>query len=198
MEKGIKEFPTNGLLYGNLSWYHSLAGEHPKAVAAGQQAIKFAPDEYMGYTNLCRAYNDMKLFQQAINTCTTALKLKPGDGETNFYIGWAYDKLKQPNVAGPFFKKAVTGLLQFTRENPGYSDGFYLLGNAYFASGNDNGAIEAYKKTIELSPRYARARYNLGVIYFITGKKSLAEEQYNALKEIDTKAAADLLAVMKK
>ncbi|MEO6589555.1 MAG: tetratricopeptide repeat protein, partial [Pyrinomonadaceae bacterium] len=67
-----------------------------------------------------------------------------------------------------------------------------------FYTGDDNSAIESYRKTIELSPRYARARYNLGVIYFITGKKDLAQEQYNALKEIDTKVADDLYKVIKK
>lgn len=198
MKLGLKEFPNDGTMYGNMSWYYSLAEESPEAIAAGQKAIELAPDSYMGYTNLCRAYNDMKLYQQAIKTCNDALKKQPGDGETNFYLGWAYDKLKQSSVAKDYFNKAVTGLSEFTRNNPDYSDGFYLLGNAYFASGNENGAIDAYRKTIELSPRFARARYNLGVIYFINGKKDLAQEQYNALKEIDSKAAEDLMKIMKK
>jgi tetratricopeptide (TPR) repeat protein len=198
MQKGVKEFPDDGTFYSNMSWYYSLAEEHPKAIAAGQKAIELAPDQYMGYTNLCRAYNDMKLYQQAIKTCNDALRLQPGDGETNFYLGWAYDKLKQTDTARSYFKKAVAGLTEFTRQNPDYSDGFYLLGNAHFAAGNDAGAIEAYRKTIELSPRFARARYNLAVIYFINGKKDLAEEQYNALKEIDTKIAEDLSKVMNK
>lgn len=197
MKRGLKQFPTDGTMYGNMSWYFSLLAESPEAIAAGQKAIELSPDQYMGYTNLCRAYNDMKLYQQAIKTCNDALKLKPNDGETNFYLGWAYDKLKQTDTAKDYFKKAVTGLIEFTENNPDYSDGFYLLGNAQFSSGNDNGAMEAYRKTIELSPRFARARYNLGAIYFINGKKDLAQEQYNALKEIDAKLAEDLMKIMK-
>ncbi len=197
MQKGLKVFPNDGIMYSNLSWYHSLAEEFPQAISAGQKAVELAPDQYMGFTNLCRAYNDMKLYQQAIKTCNDALKMKPGDGETNFYLGFAYDKLKQPAAAKDYFKKAIIGLIEFTRENPDYSDGFYLLGNAYAFSGNDPGAIEAYRKTIELSPRFARARYNLGAIYFINGKKDLAWEQYNALKEIDTKVADELYQIIK-
>ena len=140
----------------------------------------------------------MKLYQQAIRTCNDALKKQPGDGETNLYLGLAYDKLKQPAAAKDYFKKAIAGLTEFTRNNPDYSDGFYLLGNAYFYTADDKNAIEAYRKTIELSPRFARARYNLGVIYFITGKKDLAQEQYNALREIDTKVADELNQVIKK
>lgn len=198
MKRGLKQFPTDGTMYGNMSWYFSLLAESPEAIAAGQKAIELAPDQYMGYTNLCRAYNDMKLYQQAIKTCNDALKLKPNDGETNFYLGWAYDKLRQTDAAKDYFKKAVSGLKEFTENNPDYSDGFYLLGNAQYSSGNDNGAIEAYRKTIELSPRFARARYNLGAIYFINGKKDLAQEQYDALKEIDAKLAEDLMKIMKK
>ena len=132
MQKGIKEFPNDGTLYGNMSWFYSLAEESPEAIAAGQKAVELAPDQYMGYTNLCRAYNDMKLYQQAIKTCNDALKKQPGDGETNLYLGLAYDKLKQPAAAKDYFKKAIAGLNEFTRNNPDYSDGFYLLGNAYF------------------------------------------------------------------
>jgi tetratricopeptide (TPR) repeat protein len=198
MQKGLKEFPTDGTLYGNMSWYYSLAEEGPEALAAGQKAVEFAPDQYMGYTNLCRAYNDMKLYQQAIKTCNDALKMQPGDGETNLYLGLAYDRLKQTAAAKDYFKKAITGLNEFTRNNPDYSDGFYLLGNAYFYSGDDKSAIEAYRKTIELSPRFARARFNLGAIYFLGGKKDLAQEQYNALKEIDTKIAAELYEIINK
>lgn len=197
MEKGIKVFPNDGTLYSNLSWYHSLAEEFPQAISAGQKAVELAPDQYMGYTNLCRAYNDMKLHQQAIKTCNDALKIQPGDGETNLYLGLAYDKLKQTATAKDYFKKAIAGLKVFTTENPEYSDGFYLLGNAYFYAGDDKGAMDAYRKTIELSPRFARARYNLGVLYFLNGKKDLAQEQYNALKEIDTKVAAELYQVIK-
>ena len=111
----------------------------------------------MGYTNLCRAYNDTKQYQMAVQTCNEALKISPGDGETNFYLGRAYDFLNKPEIATKYYDKAVVGLLEFTKNNPSYSDGYYLLGNAYFADGQKDKAIEAYKKALILSPKFCQS-----------------------------------------
>jgi len=71
-----------GGAYVNLSWYYSFIGENSLAADAGRQATYLRPKDYMGYTNLCRALNDLKLHQEAIDACRTALSFKPGDGET--------------------------------------------------------------------------------------------------------------------
>lgn len=197
MDKARAQFPEDSTVFVNLSWYYSLSDQHPKAIAAAQKAIEFDPKNSMGYTNLCRAYNDMELYQQAINACNKALELNPGDGESYFYLGFAHTKLNKQAAAAGYFKKAVEGLVKFTGENPEYSDGFYLLGNAFYADGQPDKAIEAYKRAIELSPRFAKARYNLGAVYFSKKEKQLAEEQLNALSEIDTKLAAKLRELMK-
>lgn len=191
MDKAKAQFPNDSTVFVNLSWYYSLSDQHPKAIAAAQEAIKLDSSNSMGYTNLCRAYNDMDLYTQAVTTCNKGLELNPGDGETNFYLGRALDKLKRPNAAA-YFKKAVDGLMKFTAEYPDYSDGFYLLGNAYYATEQQEKAVEAYKKAIELSPRFAKARYNLALVYFVQEKPQLVQEQLTALMEIDTKLATKL------
>lgn len=196
MDKAILQFPEDSTVRANLSWYYSLSDQHPKAIAAGQKAVELDPRNAMGHTNLCRAYNDMELYQQAISTCNKALELNQGDGESNFYLGRAYDKLKKPDIAAGYYKKAVDGLIKYTTETPEYSDGFYLLGNAFYATNQNEKAIIAYKKAIELSPRFAKARYNLGVLYFVEEKMPLAQEQLNALMEIDSKLAAKLRATI--
>ena len=56
------------------------------------------------------------------------MKISPNDGETNFYLGRAYDFLNDAKTATKYYDKAVAGLVQFTKDNPDYSDGFYLLG----------------------------------------------------------------------
>ncbi len=196
MDKAKLQFPNDSTVFVNLSWYYSLSDQHPRAIAAAQEAIKLDSSNAMGYTNLCRAYNDMELFQQAITTCNKALELNPGDGESNFYLGFANAKLNRTQVAAGHFKKAVDGLVKYTNENPDYSDGFYLLGNARYAAGDREKAIDAYKKAIELSPRFAKARYNLAVVYIVQEKPDLAQEQVNALMEIDSKLAEKLRATI--
>jgi tetratricopeptide (TPR) repeat protein len=74
-----------------LTWYYSLIDRHAEAVNIGQQAVKLSPNNYAAHTNLCRAYNDTKLYQQAIEACNRALALQPNDGETNLYLARAHD-----------------------------------------------------------------------------------------------------------
>ena len=84
------------------------------------------------------------------------------------------------------------GLEKFTASNQDYSDGFYLLGNAYFADNQRDKAIAAYQKCLELSPRFARARYNIGIIQVLQKNKAGAMEQYSSLVSIDPALAAKL------
>lgn len=198
LKRGLALYPDDGNFYVNLSWVYSLADRHEDAVAAAQRAIQMLPNEHMGYTNLCRAYNDLKQFSKAIEACNNALKIKQNDGETFFYLARAHDFLGDREQADSFYKKAVLGLVEFTKNNPAYSDGFYLLGNAYLAVNERSKAIEAYKRSIEIAPNFAKARYNLGYAYLISGNRQLAREQYEALLNIDQNLAARLLEVINK
>ena len=96
------------------------------------------------------------------------------------------------------YKGAVVGLVEFTQKNPTYSDGFYLLGNAYYSDNQPEKAIAAYRKCLELSPRFARARFNLGYILNNQKNKTAALEQYNSLLQLDPSLAAKLKAEIDK
>jgi superkiller protein 3 len=191
--KGLDLFPKDANLWTSLAWFYSLADRPQDAIIAAKSATNLAPDEFMGFTNLCRAYNDAKEYQQAIAACNAALRLKPGDGETLYYMGRAYEFLDQTPRAADAYKKAVDGLIQFTRQNPEYSDGYYLLGGAYYALGRDDEAINAYNRCLQLAPRFARARYALGRAYLVGKKdKVRAREQYNLLRNVDNALAERL------
>lgn len=159
-------------------------------------AIRNAPDNYMGYANLCRAYNDLGRYRDAIATCNKSLTIKPGDGETYYYMGRAYSSLKQTSNAAAAFQKALTGLLVFVKERPDDADSHYLLGNAYNETKQPEQAIWSYLKAIELKPNFAQARYNLGVTCHLAGRKQEALDQYAQLKTIDPKRAARLLQII--
>ena len=99
---------------------------------------------------------------------------------------------KEQADAAKAFKKAVTGLVEFTEKNPNYSDGFYLLGNAYFSDNQLQKAMEAYRRCLEISPRFSKARHNLGVVHVKRREKDKALEQYNALLNLDKNLADSL------
>lgn len=191
-KRALRVFPNDGNIYTNISWYYSMTGKNEEAVKAAQSAVQLLPGQSLPLTNLCRAYNDTKQIALAINACNSALKLNPDDGETLLYLGRAYDASDKKAEAAKYFDRAVTGLEQFTKINPDYSDGFYILGNAYYYDNQEERAIEAYNKSLQLSPFFTRARYNLGVIYAFKKNKAAAMEQYNSLRTID-KDLAELL-----
>ena len=191
--QGLKVNPEDGNLYIGLSWYYSLTDKNQEAIAAARQAVRILPKESMGYTNLCRAYKDIKQYDLAIQTCNNALMLKPNDGETYLYIGQSFDFQKKPDLATNAYKKAVAGLVDFTKDNPDYSDGYYLLGTAYYLTGQIPSAIDAYKKCLQLSPQFAKVIYNLGYMYVLSKDKTSARQQYNELLKINPDLAARLL-----
>jgi tetratricopeptide (TPR) repeat protein len=191
-KQAIVDFPNNGTLYTDASWFYSLADRNQDAIDAAKAGIQFSQNDHLPYTNLCRAYNDAGQYPLAVSACNAALKITPDDGETYFYLGRAYDLTNKPSEATKAYDRAVKGLEKFTSENPDYSDGFYLLGNAYFADEQPQKAIAAYQKCLELSPRFVKARFNLAIIYARSKNKPAAMEQYNSLLAIDPTLAAKL------
>lgn len=198
IERGIKLYPNEGNLYVSLGWYNSLANNHQASVDASAKAVKLLPNEHMGWTNMCRAFNDLQKYEAAETACGNALKISPDDGETHLYLALSYSKLEKKDLAAQSNNKAVAGLIRFTKENPDYSDGFYLLGNAYYRVDLYAKAISAYQKCLELSPNFVKARYNLGAIYVFQGDKPSALRQYNALLKLDADLADKLNDSIKK
>jgi len=193
-KRGLAQFPNDGKIYTDLSWFYSVSGRNEDAVQAGLAGTRLleGPVSAAAYTNLCRAYNDVKKPEMAITACNSALRFNPDDGETHFYIGRAHDLAGKTAEATKYYKRAVTGLITFTANNPESSDGFYLLGNAYFADNQREKAIEAYKKCLELNPRFAQAKYNIGIIQVLQKNKVGALEQYNSLLVTDKALAGKL------
>ncbi len=196
--RALRVFPNDGRIYTNLSWFYSLADRNEEAVQAAQAGIRFLPNEYLAYTNLCRAYNDANKPDMAIRECNNALKRNAGDGETYFYLARAFDLVGKPDEATEHYKRAVARLVEFTKKNPDSSDGFYLLGNAYFADNQREKAVDAYARCLALSPRFVKARYNMAIIQLRQKNKTAALEQYNRLLELDPELAGKLKAEIDK
>ena len=194
LRTGLNTFKSDGGFYTDLSWYYSLAGRPKDAVDSAKAAVQLVPEQYAGHTNLCRAYNENGEFALAVSACNQALKLQPGDGETYYYLGNALVQQKKSVEATPMYARAVNGLIEYTRKNPKYSDGWYLLGNASFADLQYDRAIDAYLKCLSLSPKFAKARVNLGITYTRKKNKPAAMEQYSLLQTADPALAAILKA----
>lgn len=192
LKKAMAVFPVDGEIYTDLSWYYSLADRPRDAVEAAKAGITLLRDNYVPFTNLCRAYNELQEYAMAVSACNNALRFAPNDGETHYYLGNALVGQRKPVEATRMYTRAVAGLLDYTSRNPGYSDGWYLLGNAYFADKQYDKAEEAYLKALQISPKFLKARVNLGITYTFRKNKAAALEQYNLLLPLN-KALADRL-----
>ncbi len=198
LRAGLTTFKSDGGFYTDLSWYYSLAGRPKDAADAAKAAVQLLPEQYAGYTNLCRAYNETSEFALAVGACNQALKLQPGDGETYYYLGNALVQQNKSVEATPMYARAVNGLLESTRKNPNNSDGWYLLGNASFADLQYDRAIVAYLKCLSISPKFLKARVNLGIAYTRKKNRASAMEQYSLLQTADPALAAILKAQIDK
>lgn len=196
-KEGLLLFPNDAGLYVDLSWYQSLSGQPKEAIGSAQRALVFDSNRVDAHTLMCRGYNSIGEYQKATTACNKALELKPGDGETNLYLGFVTQSLNKDAEAKEYFEKAVEGLTKHTEANSDESDGFYLLGSAYYSDGQVKKAISAYEKSLQLSPLFARAHYNLAVAYFVDEQKDLANKEYEALLNLDKDLAADLKGIIK-
>lgn len=192
LKRGLQAFPLDGGFFTELGWLYSLADRPDEAVEAARAGVTIKPNESTPYTNLCRAYNETKKYDLAIGACNSALRIKPGDGETHFYLGRAFDLSRRPAEATKNYALAVKGLEETTARTPDKYDAWYLLGNAYFADNQRDKAVEAYMKSLELSPKFTKAHYNLGVIYTLKKDRSAANGQYEKLLPLDPKLAEAL------
>lgn len=197
-KKGTIIYPNDANLLVDLSRYYSLADRSALSISAAQQAVRLMPDKVVSHSSLCRAYYEDKQFQSALQACSNALKLNPNDGEANVYLGFTHLSLDQTDKANEYFARAVNGMKDYTQKNPDYTDGFYLLGNAYYYAKQPEKAIEAYSRSLQLYPQFAKARFNLGLAYFVNGNKTAAREQYNALLKQDKDLAAMLKQTLDK
>lgn len=197
-KQGLRNFTNDGNIYTALSEYYSLAGRNEDAVQAAKAGITLLPTRYLAYTNLCRAENALKNYGDAITACNSALNLQPDDGETNFYLGNAYVGLGRSVEATNRYTRAVAGLTAYTAAHPNLSDGWYLLGNALFADKQFDRSIEAYLKSLSISPKFLRTRVNLGIVYTRKKNRAAAMEQYNVVLPADAALAAILKAEIDK
>ncbi len=198
LKQGQKTFPKDGKIYTTLSLYYSLSDRNDDAVQSARAGITLLPTAYAGYTALCRAQNVLRNYYEAATACNTALDLEPNDGETNYYLGNAYVGLNKSVEATSKYTKAVKGLTEYTTKNPNSVDGWYLLGNASFADKQFDQAIEAYLKSLVISPKFLKARVNLGIVYTRKKNKAAAIEQYNFVLPADAALAARLKAEIDK
>jgi len=183
--------------YIGLSWYYSFLQRHQDAVNAATNAIKLNNKEAMAYTNRCRAYNDLKQYDNAISDCNKALNLRPNHGETQYYLANSYRGKGNTTKATELNRTAIPNLIEelkasVNNEDINLHDHCYLLGNALYLEGKFKEAVTIYEAGLEFRSNFPLLRHNLGLAYLKIGNKQAAREQYQELLKVDTEKANSL------
>ncbi|MEO6002576.1 MAG: tetratricopeptide repeat protein [Opitutus sp.] len=176
------------------------------------------PDNPRAYDGLAYAYVDAGRWQDAIDACKQALKVRPDyRGDLDVHMGQAWMGLGQPGAALPFFEQmvrlrpqdadlhnnvgmalaalhrlpeAITRFEAAIRANASLVDAHNNLGNALAKSGRLPEAIREYKTALELRPGYAEAEANWGRSLLEAGQSAEALPHFEAALKYQPRAEA--------
>jgi tetratricopeptide (TPR) repeat protein len=188
-------------------------------------AIEVTQNNWLAYNNRGVAYGGLGRYQDAMEDCRQAVKIKPDYAEAYLNLGNAYGSLNRnqdaidahkqaikikPDYAKAYFNigcdydklnrisEAIDAYRQAIKIRPDYAEAFNNLGKAYGRLGRFAEAIEAFTQAVKIQPDYADAHFVLGFTYLNTGDKSSALEEYKILKTLDAEKAGELFNLINK
>lgn len=137
-------------------------------------------------------------FQEAITTYLAAISINSNDPSIYYNLGTAYQALGDLNNAQAQYQKAIDldktnqtylSALKLSKEEAAKP----LIQSAINkqTSGDVNGAIEDYKKSLELTPDNAQTHFNLATAYQAIQNLDLAIQSYVKASELDSKNQAE-------
>lgn len=106
-EKVVAINPTNLGLFVRTMWLNiEKLDNTKKAIALGEEALKFHPQDPMSYNLAGWAYTADGNFTTAKSYLTKALELNPQFDAANLNLGWLYEKQGATTLAKEYYKKA--------------------------------------------------------------------------------------------
>ncbi len=157
----MKVLGESDILLNNRATAYFLLEDFQSGIADLKRALELNPKFFNGHFNLCQAYIVQSKYQEAIDPCTAALEIKPGE-----------DKTFLP-------QKSIIMNLSFAREAMRFDFVHYLRGAAYLNSGNKEKAMEDFNKAISINPSLAEAFNAKGVVHRERGDVNMAIDDFS-------------------
>lgn len=140
-------FEQMGLIYAVK--HDSRASEFYKA------ALRINPKSPTVLYNLAKFYQDNGKPEQAVETYQELLRLSPDHAYAAYNIGYIRSELEgKPAEALDWFYKAA-------EMKPDYAEAHYMAGYCLEELGKKNDAIDAYRRSLRVSPAFLLARQAL-------------------------------------
>lgn len=174
LEKAVQFNPGNKDAYFLIGNAYRELKEFAKATEAYENFLNFNPENaWEAYLHLGLCIIELGQFENATIALQEALKEKPQDLKINYYLAQAYQKSNQHEKAEEVYKL----LAQLSPEEAGTY--YRTILRMYDIAGQNEKAIEAAKKIIELKPGSEPDVHNLGLMYMKLKRYDEAIETFN-------------------
>lgn len=154
------------VVYFNAALAAYNAEKYDVAVNYYKEAAKHGYNGARTYTLMAAAYQMQKDTVNALNTLKTGFEKYPEDNSILESLTQIYLDMKKSEDAMKYLEMAIAK----DPTNPRY---YYAQGGLYERLGNEQKAIETYKKTMEIDPKFFNAYFNLGVLYYNKGVQQI-------------------------
>ncbi len=144
------------------------------------------PKDYSALFNLALAETALNEDEKAAEHYKQTLALKPDLYEAELNLGILYLRDQRPADAQPLLREAV-------KQKPNQARPMRYLGDSLFASGDLNGAADAYGQALAVDPKLAAAHLGLGQTLERQGKLDDALPHYRQAAELDPNLKSYLL-----
>ena len=142
------------------------------------QAIRFAPDNFVINLNYANALQSENRFDEAIIHYKKAIQIDPLHFRPYLNLGNLYMKSKQPRLAFPYYKQAFD-------LNPDSGQMHLNMGNYFEKIGSYTEAESYFRNAVQLNPEDAKTHYHLGALLEKVGRLPEAENSLLAAISLD-------------
>ena len=214
--KAIELDPTDPKLHYNVGTAFQAKGDFEHAEKAYKKVLEIEPSNEKSKSALellTKQVQNKKVqelsvravelqnsanYQEAITTYLAAISITPNDPSLNYNLGTAYQAVGDLNNAFIQYQKAVN----LDKKNQTYLDALKLIKveqsnpliqNAIKKQAANDliGAVNDYKKALELVPTDAQTYFNLATAYQSNHQTEQAIQAYLKAAQLDSKGQAD-------
>lgn len=173
----IQSFPASPLPQIGLGDAYAGSSQWQDARKSYEQARSVGPNLWMAHRRLGDIYRALGEKKKAVASYADAIKFGDITYETRFLRARALVDAENMEAAVPLLEELL-------KENP-RSEIYVALGEAYEMQKRDVGALDHYRKAVELDPNSPVALYRLARIYFQQREYRKAIDGFDAALKLD-------------
>ena len=177
-------------IHNKLGFIYQWRGELQKAADFFQKALDLNPMYTEAALNLAVTYNDMGLYDEAVETFNRAASVvKAQPRSLDLYIRGRlaneHARLGDLYYALGLYEEALDEYRKALTLRPNLVDIMIKIGITLREQGTLDEAIRIFMRVKEVHPRYSQAFIHLGITYYMKGFVDMARSEWEALKELD-------------